>query len=228
MKVVFRISRLGFGGAEQVFLSVAKELKKSYQCEVIFVIDNLHGKNVVTAKNLGFEVVSLHASRTLLSIFKLAKYLRQTKPDLVISAYTDTNAACVLSKLISLTSTKVIVSEHASLKEHWQDKSKLKKRLLNFYVSYIYRYADHVTCVSQGLANQVVALLGNDKNVSTIYNPVRFNGAVAANARCETATLNLLAVGRIVAAKDYSTLINALFYVRKKNRCSPYHCWRHF
>ena len=215
MKVVFRISRLGFGGAEQVFLSVAKVLKKTYGCEVIFVIDNLNGQNVITATNLGFEVVNLAVSRTLFSVFKLAKYIRKTKPDLIISAYTDTNAACVLSQLISFSNTKVIVSEHASLTEHWQGKSKLKKRLLNFYVSYIYRYADHVICVSQGLSKQVGDLLGHNRNITTIYNPVRFNKSEPQIQKDARPLINLLAVGRITAQKDYKTLVNALFYLRK-------------
>jgi glycosyltransferase involved in cell wall biosynthesis len=214
MKVMFRISKLGFGGAEQVFLSIARELQKKHQVQVMFVVDKELGENVVVARNLGFEVTSLNVSRTLMSILPLAKIINKHKPDVVISAYTDTNAACLLSKIISPYKTPVIVSEHSSLHEHWQNKSSLKKKILKFYVGWVYKLANKVLCVSNGLMQQVNALLNQEYKTVMIYNPVRFN-SITYKAPKQNNVLNVVAVGRVVPQKDYCTLIKAIADIKK-------------
>ncbi|CZF77481.1 glycosyltransferase [Grimontia marina] len=222
MKIFFRISKLGFGGAEQVFLSIAKELKKIVEAEISFIVDSKNGENVKTAEELGFRVISLEANRTMSSIFPLKHLLDSEKPEIMVSAYTDTNAACLISKVLSKSHCKVIVSEHASLKEHWGKKSILKRYILRFYVSYIYQLASKVICVSNGLKNQVVSLLGSNTPVETIYNPVRYRPyeKIVERNKERRPILQLLAVGRITEQKDYSTLINAIPKILKYREVS--------
>ncbi|TYK64777.1 glycosyltransferase [Colwellia echini] len=231
MKIIFRISKLGFGGAEQVFISVARELSKTHPITIIFAVDSEQGDNVTHVKSLGFEVVSLNASRTLNSIVPLAKLITKEKPDVVISAYTDTNAACLLSKVIARYKVPVIVSEHAALNEHWQFKSNSKKKVLRFYVGWVYKLADKVLCVSKGLEQQVNLLLKQPSKTLTIYNPVRFNGSFNKGLKNENdeknetqvikniesaRVLRLVAVGRVVPQKDYSTLIKAISIIKQQ------------
>lgn len=220
MKIVFRISKLGFGGAEQVFLSLAKEFQRMYLAKIIFVVDQRYGENIAAAEGAGFIVFSLEAARTMKSVLPMKEFIDNEKPDVIISAYTDTNAACLLSALIASHKSKVIVSEHASLYEHWRSKSKFKRLLLKFYVSYIYRLADAVVCVSNGLNRQVTSLLNASVPVKTIYNPVRFGATLQIkSARVEDQPLKLIAVGRISEQKDYATLIAAVYEVIQHRKC---------
>ncbi|WP_194554916.1 glycosyltransferase, partial [Vibrio anguillarum] len=133
-------------------------------------------------------------------------------PDVIISAYTDTNAACILSNMLSCHKVPVIVSEHASLFEHWSDKSWAKKKLLEFYVSKLYKLSSLVVCVSNGLTEQVSNLIGSDERVITIYNPLRYSefsyGKYDAENRVKPITL--LAVGRVSVPKDFKTLLRAV------------------
>nr|WP_255555628.1 glycosyltransferase [Enterovibrio paralichthyis] len=212
---------MGFGGAEQVFLSIAKELGKIEDVEISFIVDSRNGENVKTAEELGFRVISLEASRTMSSIFPLINLLNLEKPEIMISAYTDTNAACLISKALSKSHCKVIVSEHASLREHWRNKSIVKRFLLRLYVSYIYRLASRVVCVSNGLKNQVQSLLGSNTPIETIYNPVRYKPYEhIAERKMERHILQLLSVGRISRPKDYSTLIKAIPLILKEREVS--------
>lgn len=221
VKIVFRISKLGFGGAEQVFLSLAKEFKKIKGTRICFVVDRLGSENVETAIKYGHEVYSLDVSRTMKSIIPLAKFIKAEKPDIIISAYTDTNAATLLSALITGQTSRVIVTEHASLTEHWRNKSKFKKQILKFYVSHIYKLSQLVVCVSKGLSNQVTQLMGSSGKVSTIYNPVRFGQSdVHKGNNNRRDKIHLVAVGRITEQKDYSTLIRAL---AKLTQFNSYH-----
>lgn len=216
MKIFFRISKLGFGGAEQVFISVAKELQNIMPCTPIFVVDCNKGENISTVENLSFDIISLNSSRTLMSIIPLSKEIDHHKPDIIISAYTDTNAACLISKSLSKHSPPVIVSEHASLHDHWKNKSKLKRLILNFYVSQIYKLSHKVIGVSQGVTNQVNSLLKTNEKTTTIYNPVRFENQEYTKKE-KKPFINLLAVGRISIQKNYEMLIRAVFEINKKH-----------
>ena len=215
MKIIFRMSELGFGGAEKVFISVAGVLKQKFEAEIIFVVDHLAGENVVVAQELGFSVIPLNASRTFKSILPLAKLIDLQRPDIIISAFTDTNAACLLSKVIASYKVPVIVSEHSSLNEHWQNFSYIKKKVLRFYVSWIYKLANKVLCVSKGLEQQVNSLLKQPRKTLTIYNPVRFKECASKKVN-NNDTLNLIAVGRVVPQKDYTTLIKAIANIKKQ------------
>ncbi|NOI14345.1 glycosyltransferase [Vibrio hepatarius] len=220
VKIFFRISKLGFGGAEQVFLSLAREFSKRGGISICFVVDQIDSDNVKTAINEGHLVHSLNASRTMKSIVPLAKFIKQEQPDVIISAYTDTNAAAILSASLCGMSSRVIVSEHASLFEHWQNKSRLKKLILKSYVSYLYRLSTSVICVSKGLSGQVAQLMGSTRRVKTIYNPVRSFSVNTVEKQHANTTKQLIAVGRVAEPKDYSTLIRA---VAKLNETSDYH-----
>lgn len=220
MKIFFRISKLGFGGAERVFISIGKELKEKTDVNVTFVVDQLvSGETEKNVFDLGFQVFSLNSPRTLYSVFALKNLIDKEKPDLIVSAYTDTNFAAILSTKISLYRPKIIVTEHASLKEHWQSYKRLRKLLLKFYVKVGYRFADHILAVSKGIAEQIAAY-GHSKNkISCIYNPVRFDSKVFIKDSLKNDLINLLAVGRITPQKDYKTLVTAFFEVCKTHNC---------
>ena len=222
MKIAFRISKLGFGGAEQVFLSLAKQFVSMPYVDFIFVVDSSDGENVKTAKSLGFNIYSLEVKRTLHSIIPMKRFIEREKPDVIISAYTDTNAACLLAGVISRYKSKIIVSEHASLNEHWKSKGKLKRFLLSFYVTYVYRLADSIVCVSNGLKFQVTSLLGSAKKVETIFNPVRFSDIEPIERQDSNkpdSILKLLAVGRVCEQKNYETLLNAVSVLSRLCLC---------
>lgn len=209
---------MGFGGAERVFLSVAKVLKEKHGWSPIFVVDKI-GAGVTEKKllELGIEFYGLNSKRTINTILPFKKLLDQLTPDVVISAYTDTNFATVVSAKLTSSRFLLIVSEHASLNEHWQKSSFLRKLILKFYVRWGYSFADHILTVSKGIAKQVLDF-GHDSNkVSHIYNPVRFAPQTLADRcpRIDQQIVRLLAVGRITPQKDYMTLIKAFEVLSK-------------
>lgn len=222
MKIAFRISNMGFGGAERVFLSIAEELARAHQAEIQFVVDDIaKGETAEIVSARGFKLVGLDCSRTVTSIIPLKNYLNIEKPTILISAYTDTNMAALLSAKLAKHPCKMIVSEHASLKEHWQYKSWVKRLLLNAFVRFGYRLADHILCVSKGIEQQVIAMGNAPDKVSHIHNPVRFSPASAQKSveKNQPFDATLLAVGRIAVSKDYLTLLHAFKLVRQEKNC---------
>ncbi len=220
MKIFFRISKLGFGGAERVFISVAQELMKDATIEVAFVVDKLvSGETEKQVQDLGIKVFNLEISRTLRSVFPFKNLINAENPDIIISAYTDTNFSTILSNLLSTKPAKVVVSEHASLQEHWQSFSRTRKLLLNLYVRVGYRFADHLLAVSKGIADQLLTFGYSKSKVSYIHNPVRFKSFDLNQKKQHVDVVNLLAIGRITPQKDYKTLILAFANIVKSVNC---------
>lgn len=215
MLVTFRLSVLGIGGTERVFLSVADFLSSTYGWSIDFVVDRITGEGTepIAIAN-GYRLISLSKSRTWKTVLPLARYMRSQRPNIVISAYTETNAAALISNALNLFSTPTIVTEHASLDEHWSGKPWYRKVMLECMVRYIYKMANRAVCVSRGMANQLSSRLKHT-HVSFIHNPVRF--AVRTKSKQE-ARLALgvaddvpmvLAVGRISRQKNYLMLLQA-------------------
>jgi glycosyltransferase involved in cell wall biosynthesis len=222
--VTFRLSSLGFGGTERVFLSVADHLSTIHGWAVDFVVDTMGGHETeqIAIAN-GHGLVSLDRRRTWKTILPFVRYLRTRRPGIVISAYTDTNAAALLANALDRFRTPMLVTEHAPLDEHWAGKPWPKRLLLEFMVRYMYRWADHVVGVSRGLAEQLARRL-NHRHISHIHNPVRFRDRTLTRAEArqvlglEVDAQIVLAVGRISRAKNYLMLLEALRSLRPVHR----------
>jgi len=216
LRITFRLSALGFGGAERVFLSVADYLSTAHNCKIDFVIDRIcNHETERIAVEKGYQLVGLNASRSWKTILPFSRYLKAQRPDVVITAYTETNAAALISKFLIGAETTVIVTEHASIDQHWQNKSRLRKLILEFIVRYVYKLADHVLCVSKGMAEQLKGRLTN-RPISFIHNPVRFGSTQITKEMAReklgiaTTARIVLAVGRICVQKNYLMLLRAM------------------
>ncbi len=214
MNVIFRISSLGFGGAEQVFISIAESLRNEHKIGITFIVDRDNGQSVAAVRAKGFNVISLNVTRTINSIMAFKRILEKLKPDVVLSAYPDTNGAALLSRMISTHKCPIIVSEHASIAKHWAVYPKHWQLRVKLIVKYLYRLSNSIVCVSNGLRNEVQALVGGSTDVVTIYNPVRFKNEVV-RVKDKNQSV-ILAVGRISIPKDYTTLIRAFSLVQDK------------
>jgi glycosyltransferase involved in cell wall biosynthesis len=216
MLVTFRLSALGFGGTERVFISIADFLSSTYGWSIDFVVDKNSGHETEQITNAkGYRIISLGKSRTWETILPFANYLKTHRPDVIISAYTETNAAALVSNMLQRFHTPHIVTEHASLDEHWAGKPWLRRMMLEFIVRYIYKFADQVLCVSQGMAEQLGKRLKH-AHISFIHNPVRFSHRtqtkIDARKMLKIAenTHMLLAVGRISRQKNYLMLLQSV------------------
>jgi glycosyltransferase involved in cell wall biosynthesis len=148
----------------------------------------------------------------------LRSYLARQEPDVLFSAMTFATVV-VLATAISIdTDTDLVAVEHDTF---GRDRT-LKGRLVARTAARLYRTADHVLAVSQGVADSVVERTQVDPSRVTVqHNPVeierirRESRASVDHPWLDREHDVVLSVGRIAPQKDHETLIRAFTTVHE-------------
>ncbi len=170
------------------------------------------------------QIIDLNVSRVALSLFPLVKYLRKNKPLALISALNHANIIAILAAKISLTKTKILVTEHSTLSRSLLHATNFRTKLMPLFMKFCYPLAEHVIAVSNGVADDLLKTLNISRSkIKVIYNPVVTDDLFQkANEEVDHPWFKnkqhpiVLAVGRLTEAKDYPTLIKAFYHVRKQ------------
>lgn len=162
------------------------------------------------------------------SIWPLVRYLRRRKPDILISHLAHANIAATIAVALAQTKTKVVLVEHNdnSLLDRTRNRSRAGQ-LMQHFKSQIYRRADHLVGVSEGVASYIATTFGVPRErISAIYNPVISDELLAkAEEPLEHPWFQsdeppvLLATGRLREQKDFVTLLRAFALVRAQRPC---------
>ena len=146
----------------------------------------------------------LHAViANLRRIFKLRRAIKRAHPDIVVSLMLDTNVTTILASIRQ--SAPVVVCEHADpmvypVSPTWNSLRKLT-----------YRLADRLIVLNEEMATWFRSQVGCDARV--IGNPVKIPALSAMN---ETASRQMVAVGRLDELKSFSDLISAFTLLAKQ------------
>jgi glycosyltransferase involved in cell wall biosynthesis len=210
------------GGAERAMINIANGLVE-YGVKIKFIVFNDEGpyKNDLS---LSIETVNLGCNKATKSIFPLMALLKAEQPDILFSTLRHVNFICICAKYLSNVRTKVIVREATSMDPN-QYKNWLIRISYKLLLRTLYRQSDLVIAVSNGVKDSLLnrARISNSK-IKVINNPVLTKDFweksklsvkhdwFASNRRWFT----ILAVGRLVPAKDYPTLIKAFKIICNK------------
>jgi glycosyltransferase involved in cell wall biosynthesis len=218
--VAFFLKSLNAGGAEQVAVRLAIEMfRTGYQ--PLFVLVN---SAVCPSGDLSpllpseIEVVDLRTRRTATSLIALARLLRRRRPSALISFLSQPNLIAICARLLAQVDSRIIISQHNSLslelRNNWIDR--LAHRLLA-------PMADRVVAVSRGVAEDMASYAGYRRDrIEVIPNPVVGRDLTElAAAEVDHPFFNseipvFVGVGRLVAEKDFATLLRAFAHLRKK------------
>ena len=150
------------GGAERIILTLVNALAEK-DIAVDLVLNRVEGpllKNVSDKVN----IVNLNTSRVLTGLLPLARYIRQKKPDGILSAMNYVNVITVFAKLLSGTDTRVVVSEHGNLSASLKNSKWVSKVVLKSLMSWTYKKSDFVVAVSNGVANDLSRQIKINRN----------------------------------------------------------------
>ncbi len=208
------------GGAERVMLQLAASFSaRGHHVDLVLAIP---GGPLDAQIPPGPRVVSLDASRTILALPALVRYLRRERPAALLSTLEHANVLAVSAGTLARPRVPVILREANVL----LPRAELGRqaRLLRGLMRPAYRAADRIVAVSEGVATSLTEELGLEADrIRTIYNPIvttaLFEKAAAALDDpwfAPGAPPVVLGVGRLAPQKDYPTLIRAFAQVRAR------------
>jgi glycosyltransferase involved in cell wall biosynthesis len=212
---------LGGGGAEKIVLRLMRGFI-SRGIKVKLVLATPHGSLHSEIPNK-VDVIHLNAKRSIFAIFRLAKYIRTNKPEIILSHLSNANRVALLATIISKCNTKVYVVEHNTMSIALKHYSLIQKWLLIISYKYLYYRAHKIIHVSKAAANDLMKLLPKHINsVHTIYNPIineeMINSIVDKPPHDWLYPGNIpviLGVGLFREQKDFITLIQGFSIVKK-------------
>jgi glycosyltransferase involved in cell wall biosynthesis len=220
--IAFFLVNLYGGGAEKVMINLANGFaEKGMKVDLVVAILEGEYLSLISPK---VRLIDSKSSRLISSLPSLVNYLKQNRPQVLISALEDPNTIAVIAKRLAGVSTSVILTVHNHLSRAYKQSKDFKSKLTPLFVRLFYPWADGIVAVSQGVAEDAAKMsnLPLDK-VKVIYNPIftddlieKFDQPVNHPWFLEDKIPVILGVGRFTKQKDFPTLIRAFALVQKQ------------
>ncbi len=221
--LIIYLPSLASGGAERVYVTLAPEFIKA-GFRVTFLLHRAQGEWMKEVPP-EVQVVTLGRNHTLACLWPLVRFLKNERPDILLSALGHNNILAICAVAIAHVNTRVVVSQHNALSAECAPGRPWKYRILPLLYRLLLPHADGIVAVSQGVADDMSRTCGIRRNrITVIYNPVitddfaqRMEAPVTHPWLMETDKIPVfLGVGRLTAQKDFATLISAFAIVNKK------------
>lgn len=221
-KIAFLIHDLRDGGAERVTISLANgAANRGFDVDLVLI--NETGKpSYFDSIDPKVRIESLPQSRTLDSFLGFRAYFDREKPDVAISALTHVNIAAILGRLSARHKPRLIVVEHNQMSKNVKRKRGFV-RMAYAAVPRLYRLADVIGAVSEGVKDDVVALTGLPADrIDVFHNPVVTPALHEQRSRTPDHPWFdadeppvILGVGRLTEQKNFPMLIEAFAKLRQ-------------
>lgn len=216
---------LASGGAERVHINLAHGFIRN-GWEITFVLQKAKGSLLYHVPE-GARVVSLDASGTFGALLPLKRYLKQHKPDILLSNLGHNNIVAVWATMLAQSGTRLITTQHNTLSAESRSHGTWRFRILPFLTRIFLRRADAIVAVSNGVADDLAYTAAlSRKRIQVIYNPIitedfqlRMQETPEHPWLTEKVLPVLLGVGRLSKQKDFYTLISAFAIVIPQKPC---------
>ena len=219
------VSFSGTGGVERMVLNLCEGLV-ALGCRVDLLQVKAHSKHLEQLPSM-VHIRKLKAEHTLTSLPALVRYLKTERPDALLAAKDRANQVAVLARKISGVPTRVVVRMGTTVSAALAGKNRCRKLFWYLPMRLIYRNADAVVAVSQGVARDMARITGlPTSDIRIIRNPVitpRIFRMASEPVPLPWPTKDgepvIVGIGRLTRQKDFPTLIRAFAAVRKKLPC---------
>jgi glycosyltransferase involved in cell wall biosynthesis len=206
------------GGVQRMHLNLAPRFRAAGY-DIRFVVHEAKGA-LVDLVPPEFPVTSLGAKRALDAVRPLTRYLRETRPDIVVANMGHPNMIALLANRLAGSPSRIIASQRNHLTHQAAEETSWQHKVLPFLYKRFLRHAAGVIAVSEGVADDLAHVTGLPRDRFTvIYNPaVPEDIAARAAEPAEHPWLadggrTVIAIGRLVPMKDYPTMLRAIAHV---------------
>lgn len=214
--VAFFLPELRAGGAQRVIITLSKAfIERGIRVDIVvarkegaFLADVPEGVNLV---DLRARFMCLGAVGLALSAMTgLVRYLRDYRPNAMLSTLTGANLVAVLARRLSGVPVRLVLREAVTLQN-------LPNSFYKLLMKKLYRHADAVISLTQYMRSELVDVLGLPESlVQCVPNPVDTRTiSEGAAAPCPHSWMEpgrppvIVTAGRLIEQKDLATLIHA-------------------
>lgn len=205
-KVTFLINSLAGGGAERALvnlLSNSAHFCKHYHVEAI-LLDREEQRYDLP---MNIKVSTFNSKHSLLkSIASCWRFFKRKPADVVVSSLTRSNLTNVICSLVC--GHRTILCEHAHTSGHHS--KKITGFLAKLMIRTLYRHANHIICVSEGIKDDLTGKFDVDaRKVSNIANPIDIEEILRLSTQPAEIPVGpyILGMGRLVESKNFPLLL---------------------
>ncbi len=168
-RLLIFLPTIGYGGAEISLTRIGGYLSEHGKIDVDLVVAKKLDKTKELDISKQLNVTYLGSKKTIFSLFKLLKFIRTCKPDVILSTLPTPNILLITLKKLGLINSKVVIREANSNYLYW-DKGLLNK-IKGIIAIFAFNNSDANIFISQELQSNLERYISNKEN-TTIYNPV--------------------------------------------------------
>ena len=211
--ILFYTHALSGGGAERAWALLASGLAQLGH-EVTFAVDYQSDQNLSYLEP-GVKLITLQGNH-LSATWRLAKLIRELRPDATVSALCLSNLKHTIASMIARRNKRAIISYHS----FWGGEPQLLSCLAYLLTPLLSRIAGRTIAVSDALRKDLVSQWGSpDAKTLRIYNPVTWGAAqpdLTEEDLRKRAPL-ILASGRLTKGKNFRALLQAIPLMQNKD-----------
>lgn len=208
MRAGFLLFNFNNGGAQNIIIKTANLFAKNGIQTFLFVINYIGPLSTRVDKQV--KVIDLNTKRSSRSLFKLIKYIKKNKVDVLITTTLGPSLLLIISKFILQNKIKVYVREASNPSS--EKINNIKSKILSILGKLILRFADKVIAVSEGVKDDLIHFYKlNKKRIEVIYNPVfSVNNFIYRVKENNSDKKSILFLGRINRVKRIEIIIESI------------------
>jgi N-acetylgalactosamine-N,N'-diacetylbacillosaminyl-diphospho-undecaprenol 4-alpha-N-acetylgalactosaminyltransferase len=215
-RIVLLTSSLRSGGAERVVVILARKLAIKHHVRIVLFTDDVEYD---IDKDVRIDVLGRGGqSNDLLNIlsiplfaYRVMRYCRAQRPDIIVSFLARPNFAATLAKCMGL-KAKVLISERAYTPLWYRD-DQFRGRIGKWLTRRLYPYADAILPNSHGTADALERIYGIKNRYFVVKNPIDLERIKAQALEPVTDVkfdeFTFVCVARFLEQKNHQLLINA-------------------
>lgn len=210
-KISFLVPSMNGGGAEKATMLLANELS-SRGWDVDMLLCKLEGPYLKRLDEK-VKIIQLKNRNISYNVIEIANYLKTVKPHIFYSSMMYVNVIAGLAAIWSSYKGKIFFSEHSHASINLNVNKGFKSKLILLLAKLVYKKADAVICVSQGVREDLLQLIKKLKNTVVIYNPVE--NLFQKDVVPDPDVYRLVSIGRLDKNKNFKLLIECFAEVLK-------------
>lgn len=218
--IAFMVGSLRMGGAERMVIHSANELSKHLHVSLLSLTG---GEDLKRELNSSVALHCFEKKKSLSAVPAVLKFLREKKPDVLVSTQIHVNLIAVLLKIFFRVKTKIILREATTPGSHFLEFDDFKSKLVKMAVRILYPRADAIVAICEAVKDSLTTLrFARPEQIAVIYNPVvnpEFLERMKENAEhpfFKSGNPVIISVGRLAPAKNFTLLIKAFNLLQKE------------